>query len=146
MRDNIPGSSAQNPPITPSSSTLTTPLSAHVLLAHGSHSPKIHSELMDLCQSIDTVRHKTVTKGAFLSVGHPNLFEVVQELAQNGVTAIRVQPLFLFSGKHSQEDMPQILDTLRQTHPEIRFEWGALFHGLPAFRAFLTEILTQAPP
>jgi sirohydrochlorin cobaltochelatase len=42
-------------------------------------------------------------------------------MVQRGIHAITIVPLFLGVGKHAREDLPLLVATLRQTHPEVAF-------------------------
>ena len=80
-------------------------------------------ELLALCQALGRKHPETILP-AFLSVGHPTLAEALTKAGQIS-EQIRVLPLFLFSGKHLNEDIPQIIS-------EFETESGKPVHLLPA--------------
>lgn len=49
----------------------------------------------------------------------PSLSEVVTQLAAEGSRRIVVVPYFLFDGKHIKEEIPEMLDALRQRYPGV---------------------------
>ena len=45
----------------------------------------------------------------------------LRELLAQGATQVRVLPLFLGTGKHAREDLPVLMDQLRQSHQGVEF-------------------------
>lgn len=59
--------------------------------------------------------------GAALQFNHPSLEEAVESLATNGVRRVVIVPYFLFRGRHITEHIPQLMEKLEHTHPEMEF-------------------------
>ncbi len=116
---------------------------SHLLLAHGSHASDIGLELEKLCQSLSHRLAGATVTGAFLSVGSPTLPEAVEDLVARGSICIRIQPLFLFSGKHSREDMPRLNREMRERFPGIDFSWSPLLPDLAGFSEFLAAAMDE---
>ena len=57
---------------------------------------------------------------AYLEQMTPTLDEAIASLAHDGVTAIRVVPLFLGAGGHVKEDLPRLVSAARAAHPGLR--------------------------
>jgi sirohydrochlorin cobaltochelatase len=57
-----------------------------------------------------------------LELSTPSLSDAVAELVRQGCTQVRVVPMFLGVGKHVREDLPVMLQALRDTHPSVTFE------------------------
>lgn len=93
-----------------------------VLFAHGSRDPLWHRPMLAVADRIRQTQPGVVVQCAYLELTPPTLPEAVQALAAEGVRELRVVPMFLGVGKHAREDLPQLLATLRQTHPELRIE------------------------
>ena len=65
-------------------------------------------------------------KLAYLEFSAPTLEEVVAELRQDGVTEALVAPSMMTpGGVHSEVDIPQIIEQLQKTYPEmtLRYAW-----------------------
>jgi sirohydrochlorin cobaltochelatase len=65
-------------------------------------------------------------KLAYLEFSAPTLEEVVEELRQDGVTEALVAPSMMTpGGVHSEVDIPQIIEQLQKTYPEmtLRYAW-----------------------
>lgn len=65
-------------------------------------------------------------KLAYLEFSAPTLEDVVKELRQTGVGTVLVVPSMMTpGGVHSEVDIPQIVDQLQATYPEmtLRYAW-----------------------
>lgn len=98
-----------------------------ILLGHGSKAPEALEEMRELavklqalCESKDPGRPGTQVRPAFLTLAHPDLAAAVREAALAGAGEIRVLPLFFFSGRHVQEDVPRQVAEAQAAHPGIR--------------------------
>jgi sirohydrochlorin cobaltochelatase len=63
-----------------------------------------------------------------------------------GLTHLRVVPMFLGVGRHAREDLPQLVNDLREAYPQVHFELTASVGEHPAMTALLANIAagTQA--
>jgi len=59
---------------------------------------------------------------AYLELEQPDLAAAAVQLAAGGAQRVTIVPMFLGTGKHARDDLPRLLETLRQAHPAIRFE------------------------
>jgi sirohydrochlorin cobaltochelatase len=59
---------------------------------------------------------------AYLELSTPDLASACAQLVELGSRNIRVVPMFLGVGRHAREDLPVLLDQVRQQHPEVSFE------------------------
>jgi len=57
----------------------------------------------------------------FLEFMAPDLLGAGAELAAAGCAAVDVVPLFLGAGGHVRKDIPQLLDRLAASHPDVRW-------------------------
>ena len=62
--------------------------------------------------------------GAFLENGEPSLMDAASVLLDVGVTDLTILPLLLFDGRHSLEDIPALIETLRLRYPSVRINLG----------------------
>lgn len=93
-----------------------------VLFAHGSRDPLWHRPMLAVAERIRQTQPGVAVQCAYLELTPPTLHEAVEALAAEGMRELRVVPMFLGVGKHAREDLPQLLATLRQTHPELRID------------------------
>jgi len=102
---------------------------AIVLFAHGSRDPLWHRPIQAVAERIATQVSLSEDKAeqiqvacAYLELSTPSLNDAVQALINQGCTRIRLVPLFLGVGKHEREDLPVMLQALRDSHPTVAFE------------------------
>jgi sirohydrochlorin cobaltochelatase len=116
---------------------------AIVLFAHGSRDPHWHEPIAAVAQAIAERSPHTVVRCAYLELSTPSLPQAVETLVAQGTDAVRVFPLFLGMGKHAREDLPQLMHSLRQTHPQVRFELLQAAGQWPALTALLADLALQ---
>ncbi len=82
-----------------------------LLLAHGSSDPR-------WCQTFETLAGPTLeahpdARIAYMELAEPSLEAEVERAARDGVSSVRVLPLFLAAGRHLRKDVPAMLDGYR---------------------------------
>ena len=95
---------------------------ALVLFAHGSRDPLWHRPMQAVAERVTLRLPSTKVVCAYLELSTPSLLDAVQALVEQGCTHVRVVPMFLGVGKHVREDLPVILQALRDAHPHVAFE------------------------
>lgn len=81
-----------------------------ILLAHGSRDPLWKATFEALTEP--TVRDRQDIGVAYMELCAPSLHDVALAAVRNGTTHFRVIPLFLATGKHLREDIPEMLEAL----------------------------------
>ncbi len=118
---------------------------AIVLFAHGSRDSHWHEPIAAVARAIAERSPHTPVRCAYLELSAPSLPQAVEALVAQGVDAVRVFPLFLGMGKHARADLPQLMHSLRQTHPQVRFELLPAAGQWPALTALLADLALQGP-
>ena len=95
---------------------------AIVLFAHGSRDPLWHRPMQAVAERVALRLPSAKVACAYLELSTPSLLDSVQALVEQGCTHIRVVPMFLGVGKHVREDLPVMLQALRDAHPQVVFE------------------------
>lgn len=91
-----------------------------VVLAHGSRLQEANEEVIELVSRFGANEGNGLYCGvAFLQGGNPGLPEAVATAVAQKCNPIYIVPFFLTSGVHIREDIPQMLDQARQTHPGV---------------------------
>jgi sirohydrochlorin cobaltochelatase len=93
-----------------------------VLFAHGSRDPLWRKPVEAVAIRMAEREAGVQVICAYLELTEPDLQTAVQTLAGNGVTAIRVVPMFLGVGRHAREDLPLLMAELKGRHPTVAFE------------------------
>ena len=95
---------------------------AIILLGHGSRDPRWRRPIEAVAERL-LERHRYLSvQCAYLELEQPDLATATAMLAREGAQRITVVPVFLGSGKHARDDLPNLLALLRQVYPGIRFE------------------------
>jgi sirohydrochlorin cobaltochelatase len=89
-----------------------------VLFAHGSRDPEWARPFEQLAASVARATHQPVAL-AYLELMQPSLDEAISALLKQGMTSIRVVPVFLGQGGHVKDDLPRLVALARSAHPRI---------------------------
>ena len=101
--------------------TPTHPKTGIVLFAHGSRDPAWRAPIEAVAQRMRELSAEAQVQCAYLEWTQPDLATTVAQLLADGVRHITVWPMFLGTGRHAREDLPVLLQQLREQHPGIEF-------------------------
>ena len=90
-----------------------------VLFAHGARDPEWAGPFEAIRDLIRTRRPEFPVELAYLDFMSPKLEEAVRGVAEKGAAAITIFPLFMASGGHLKNDLPRIVEDLRNLHPNV---------------------------
>ncbi len=93
---------------------------AVIIVGHGSRS----KEANDTFSSIVSKLNDKNTYGAFMEFGVPSIETIFDKLYSDGVRNFAIVPLFLYGGIHITEDIPQIIEKIKQKTPDISVKFG----------------------
>lgn len=96
--------------------------SAIVLFAHGARDPEWAQPFHKIRGYLEHELPGTSVVVAFLEYMQPTLESAVAELATHGVHRITLIPMFFARGGHLKKDLPELLATIQQRHPEMSFD------------------------
>lgn len=88
-----------------------------ILFAHGSRDPKWRLPIEAVARRIAQRAPGLPVRCAYLELTEPDLPAAAAELAGLGLDQVAVVPLFLGVGRHVREDLPVLVEGLRQSHP-----------------------------
>lgn len=98
---------------------------ALILFAHGARNPQWAAPFERLQQLIQAQRPELHVSLAFLELMQPSLPDVVQQLAQDNCAQITVVPVFFGQGGHLLRDLPEMVEALSSTYPDITLNVAA---------------------
>lgn len=119
---------------------MTSSSPAIVLFSHGSRDPLWRAPLEAVERCIRHNEPGRLVQSAYLELCTPSLPEAVADLVQQGAKSVRVVPMFLGTGKHAREDLPHLLDQLRQQHPNVTITAQPAIGENPRLTALMAEI------
>lgn len=117
---------------------------AIVLFAHGSRDPLWRAPVDAVVSEIQRQSPDMAVGCAFFEGMLPSLPDAVDALVQAGHRSVRVVPLFLGTGRHAREDLPQLVTQLRQTHPDLVLQLLPPVGEMPGLIRCLAELSLQS--
>lgn len=85
---------------------------------------------------------------AYLELCQPGLADAVAEVAARGVTRIGIVPMFLGTGRHAREDLPEMVRQLARTFAPLQLNLRPPIGEDPRMTALMAHIASEAlePP
>lgn len=93
-----------------------------VLFGHGSRDAAWRAPIEAVAARIAARTPGTAVRCAYLELCAPDLPAAVAELVALGVAELRILPMFLGLGRHAREDLPVLVQQLREHHPGLAIE------------------------
>jgi sirohydrochlorin cobaltochelatase len=94
---------------------------ALILFAHGARDPEWANPMRRVRAAVLERNPALRVELAFLEFMSPNLGDCARALVQEGYASIAVVPMFIAQGGHLKNDVPVLMDELRNAHPDVRF-------------------------
>jgi sirohydrochlorin cobaltochelatase len=116
---------------------------AVILFGHGSRDPLWRQPIEAVAARLAAEQPALLVRCAYLELEAPDLPAATAELAALGARAVRIVPMFLGMGRHARQDLPALVQRLRQTHPEVRFTLAPAVGEHPEVTALLARIAAQ---
>ena len=119
---------------------------ALVLFAHGARAASWAEPFQRLRALTASQRPDCTVALAFLELMTPSLPDTVAELVAGGVREIAIVPVFLGQGGHLLRDLPQLVDQLRATYPDLLLTTVPAVGEDPNVLAAMAAYCTSAMP
>ena len=94
---------------------------AVILFGHGSRDPLWRLPMEAVATRLQTLQPGVPVRCAFLELDQPDLGTAAGELVAAGASEVTIVPMFLGSGRHAREDLPELVRQMQQARPDIRF-------------------------
>ena len=117
-----------------------------LLVAHGSRRQASNVEVTQIAHLLrKRIEAKyPLTECAFLELAEPLIPEGIEKLIQAGSTEIVILPYFLSAGRHIQEDVPGIVQSVQDKYPNIKMTIAPYLGEDDKIVDLLAEISMQA--
>ncbi|CAA6823327.1 MAG: Cobalamin (Vitamin B12) biosynthesis protein CbiX [uncultured Sulfurovum sp.] len=94
---------------------------ALIIVAHGSRKASSNEEVKALGEKVKSLQDKRyrVVLTAFLEFATPTLEESILSCIEKGSSEIVILPYFLASGNHVTRDIPEIVEKIQVSHPQV---------------------------
>jgi sirohydrochlorin cobaltochelatase len=120
-------------------SSMTPPIGV-ILFAHGSRDPLWRLPIDAVAQRMLAQHPGLPVAVAFLELTEPDLPHTVEALMKQGVSRVRIVPMFLGVGRHARDDLPELVQGLTEAYPQMSFELLPAIGEHPAMTALMAEI------
>jgi sirohydrochlorin cobaltochelatase len=102
---------------------MKNPMTTHglILFAHGARDPRWAMPFQAVAERIAQQQPQLQLRLAFLELMTPSLAQAGAELSAAGCTQVDVLPMFLGTGGHLRTDLPPMMDSLRERHPQVHW-------------------------
>lgn len=97
---------------------------AILLFAHGARDPEWASPMRRVQAAIQARAPGETVELAFLEFMSPNLPDCATRLIAEGAEKIVILPMFIAQGGHLKREVPEMLEKLRSTWPQVEFSLG----------------------
>ena len=114
-----------------------------IVFAHGSRDPLWRNPVEAIAAAIRSVDPDAAATCAYLELCEPDLPTAAKGLIDQGIDDVRVLPLFFGMGKHAREDLPVLMQQLRETHPSVKFTLLPTAGENPRLTALLAEMALE---
>jgi len=119
---------------------------AVLLISHGSRSPLTKGEIENLTNKIKIKSQISIVEFAFLEIESPSIPEGIQSCVLKGAKEIIVLLNFLNSGRHVNEDIPNIVKEESLKYPDIRVAISKPIGQHPQIHNLFIDVLNEARP
>ncbi len=92
-----------------------------LVVGHGSLRPHSAGGMQRVAARLGAYAPHLAIETGFLNYGTPTVSDCAAALAQRGVRQVAVQPYFLTTGQYVQQTLPQQIQELRDTYPEMQY-------------------------
>jgi len=94
---------------------------ALIIVAHGSRKASSNEEVKALGEKVKALKEKgfAFVVTSFLEFASPSLEESILKSIDKGVDEIVILPYFLASGNHVTRDIPEIINKIQSSHPDV---------------------------
>jgi len=120
-------------------------MKAVIAFAHGSRDPLWRAPIEAIAAQVRVQDPSCLTRTAYLELCEPDLPTAARELVEAGATEVRILPVFFGMGKHAREDLPLLMEQLRQQHPQVRFTRLPTAGEDPRLTQLLAELALENP-
>lgn len=114
-----------------------------VFFAHGSRDPLWRAPIEAVAQVLRQQHPEALCTCAYLELTEPDLATASQGLINQGCTHITVLPMFLGTGRHARNDLPALVQALRDAHANVQFHVATAVGEDPRVTQLLANIARE---
>lgn len=115
-----------------------------VLFAHGSSDPVWQETFHKMVRELNTELGNRRVALAFMERAEPTLKQTIGRAAADGVSCIRLLPMFFSAGGHVSRDIPRLIEEARSGFPQLEIEILSPVGEYPSFVKLVGRIARSA--
>jgi sirohydrochlorin cobaltochelatase len=94
-------------------------VNALILFAHGARDPAWALPFIAIRDAVRASNPNQRCELAFLELMQPSLSDVIEQCTSDNATTLTIAPLFMAAGGHLKNDLPKLIDQIRERHPSL---------------------------
>lgn len=114
-----------------------------ILFAHGSRDPLWRMPMEAVRDTMARQEGGFPVRCAFLELCEPSLPTVVSDMYATGVRRFNIVPMFLGTGRHAREDLPELVAALQADHGDIQITLQQAIGEDARMTALMAEIASE---
>lgn len=124
--------------------TRSHPDTGIIVLAHGSRDPQWRAPIEAVADILAQRHPHWMVTCAYLELCEPALPQVLDQWNAAGVQRVSIHPLFLGAGRHVREDLPRMIDALRDQFPQMNLTLHTPIGENARLTAFMADLITES--
>lgn len=114
---------------------------AVIFFCHGSRDANWRAPFERIVEDFQSAQPGRIARLAFLELMEPRLPEVLDRCVTEGATRLRIVPLFLAPGAHTERDLPALVAEARERWPTLQVRIEPTLMASEAVRAAVLRSL-----
>lgn len=112
-------------------------------MAHGSRREEANEEIRLIVKEIKKRNPEGYYQAAFMSYGIPDIHSAVENLVLRGINRVIIMPMFLVTGNHITQDIPELVAKEQERFPQVEFLITRHFASHPALVDIIMDRLNN---
>ena len=119
---------------------------ALIIVAHGSRKDSSNEEVKALGEKVGSLLDKryAFVMTSFLEFADPSLEDTILSCIEKGVREIVILPYFLASGNHVTRDIPEVLQKIQASHPQVKITLKEHLGSSPGMVKLLSDMAVSS--
>jgi sirohydrochlorin ferrochelatase len=120
------------------------PMTAVLLMAHGSREPEANGDLIHIVTELRRRGSYALVEAAFLELAEPTIEPTAEDCVRRGARRVLLLPYFLSAGVHVRRDLTAIRQRLAERFPEVEIRLGEPLGRHPLLLEVVAERAREA--
>ncbi len=125
---------------------MTAKVTGIIIVDHGSRRAESNTVLLAATERYIEMGPYTIVEPAHMELAQPDIATAFERCVARGATQVVVFPYFLSPGRHWKQDIPQLVATAAESHPDIVWTVTPPFGLHDGMLQIITERIAKALP